>query len=311
LKGYDAERRHVATCDQKPAIAAPVAEATIPEEIIEVEAESEPVPEAETEPEPEPVADPSFDNRLKTLEAELVALPKALENINIQMGRIPDLVHQSVVSILQGKPAGDNGKTDIPQEAITTPAPPAEGTAENPPGKSNLGGDILSKLGIKGGLGDLINALLSQIDINEILKYGMEKKTGGDINTIIAQKVFGAAKKTLQTGDNMKYFTRGIGHTQSALRMKNVDPMASAISITAQSDAMLKEKLTEVDRIYWMGRKAEADAFITGRTMEATKLAETKPETPELKPAAPAETKLETPPEGELETKPETPPPGE
>jgi hypothetical protein len=137
--------------------------------------------------------------------------------------------------------------------------PPAAGTVMTPPARSNVAGNLFG-----GAFGDI----LQKIDIMAIIQaLATKQPPEGLIESLIFNWFSKAmAKKPAQaldtSGKGMMFFSRGVGQTQSALRMKNVDPKSMAIAISTQADEMLKEKLIPADQLYWKGRKSGADSFL-------------------------------------------------
>ena len=265
---------HKARCTDNPAnmpilLPAAASPALEPEPgIASIESIAE-IDQVSAEAHPEPVTPDSrlrrVEARLDNLEGELSALPAAMNRISEVVDafteQAPHLVQIAVNEALNTKPLDPGTGT------VHEPLAPDEilqvdpATARAPAGIAGLlGGIDLSKM---------IQMFMDSIDLTAILSQGLNMKAGGgDINTTIANAIFGN-KKPVGAGDKMGIFTRGVGQAQAALKMKKVDPNATAITIRAQADEMLNlRNLSPDDRYYWMGRKSEANAFLAAVAME-------------------------------------------
>lgn len=193
-----------------------------------------------------------IDRRFEKLEEKFGAeLMNAIQNIQVQADRIPEIVRMSL--------AGHQ----VPETPMEAPAPPPEnGSYEDitgmpqQPQQPRRGGGVLQ-------------AISSQINWGEIILAWLRSQGGGDLNAALAKLIFSGGNKPKAPDVDAKYMSRGMGHALSMIRMKSANPDMQAISIKAAAEEMLRERgLSKDMRGYYVGQKAAAESYLQGRDLE-------------------------------------------
>jgi hypothetical protein len=193
-----------------------------------------------------------FGRRFEDMEKSLGAsLQGAVSNVEGQLTKVPGMIDQAVANFLAAK------FTD----------PKAE---EKPAAEAKTPDAILPAASGNGSSGSLLKGLSSQIDIGKLIVEFLKVKGGGDINSAIAQFIFGQMKKSgRQLVPDTKYTSRGMGHVLSLIRLKKGDPDTQALSALKIAEEMLREKAISADaKGYFIGMKTGAEAYLEGRKMQ-------------------------------------------
>jgi len=224
-----------------------------------------------------------IDGRFDELEERLGGqLKLALDNLESQLLTLPDIIDQSVSSYLAARLPQSPGP--LPDNGHLGTAPDTFGQdqgAGQPGGAASSGAARLANTPL--------GAIFQQVDPAKMLEAWIKSRGDGDINTAIVRWLTGAGKKPAPPKVDTKYFSRGVGHSISMLRMKGVDPETQALSIKAQADQMLGEAgLLPDQRGYWDGIRAGAQSILDAHAL--TRQVEAAAQQPPAAPAPSGET---------------------
>ncbi len=202
------------------------------------------------------------EERITAIETDLgEKLIKATQNIDEQLGKVPEMIEASVAATL--RPILKGQAAAIPEEPAL-----AVGQVRQPAGA--------------GGLGNMVTGVLNGINWDGVLNAVIEQYGGGDINKAVAKFLTGGGKAGQKKKEplNAMFFNRGENTVNSAIRNKKIDPDAFAQTTLAQAEVVMQAPDLDIDtRSLWLGKQAAATNFLASVKL-AKETAAKAPEVP-------------------------------
>lgn len=215
-----------------------------------------------------------FEMRFGELETSMgKKLQNSVDAINSNLSKVNETIVGTIEKSVNDYMQAQLGA--VPPGVPPAPAPAPGGNGHGPamtaevvppgPAAAQVAGGAL------GQIGNIFTAILSQLDLAQIVANIIAKQGGGDINAGIAALITKQLNpKAALIPVDAKYNSRGMSHFMSAIRNKKVDSDATALSLISMAENMLKEPgvLTPEGKGYYLGIKSAGDAYMRGKEIE-------------------------------------------